>query len=126
VDLAAVETIDGSFVPRRSPVASVELDGETVVAGRGAGGFFRLDPVASLVWSCLDGSGTADEIARDLAVELGAPPAVVTDGVVDLIRTLGRMGCIEGVGGDGPASVDTSPGGVDAVVGRHLAEPPNR
>ncbi len=90
--------MDGSFVPRRSAVASVELDGETVLArDRGHASYYRLDPVASLVWSCFDGSGTADDIARDLAAELQAPPDVVRDHVVALTRTLGELCFLDGV-----------------------------
>jgi hypothetical protein len=98
VDLVPAESIDGSFVPRRWAVASVEVDGEIVVAGPGSDPvFFRLDPLASLIWSCLDGSGTADQIASDLAAELGAAPSVVSDDVVGLTRMLGRLCFLEGV-----------------------------
>lgn len=97
MDLLPADTIDGSFVPRRSAVASVELDGETVLAAGRGQAFFRLDPVASLVWSCFDGSGTAEEIARDLAAELHAAPEVVCDDVVALARTLGELCFLEGV-----------------------------
>ncbi|HEX2046725.1 MAG TPA: PqqD family protein [Acidimicrobiales bacterium] len=97
MDLLTAGSIDGSFVPRRSAVASVELDGETVLAGGRTRAYYRLDPVASLVWSCFDGSGTADEIARDLAAELQAPADVVRDDVVALTRTLGGLCFLDGV-----------------------------
>ncbi len=122
----AVEEIDGAFVPRRSPVASVQLDGETVLAGGPGPSFYRLDPVASLVWSCLDGSGTAEEIARDLAAEFGAPPSVVAGDVVALTRTLGRLCFVEGVHcEDAPAAAVGPPQRTVAREGRHLLEPPS-
>ena len=117
MDLVTADRIDGSFVPRRSPVASVELDGETVLAGgRGQATYFRLDPVASLVWSCFDGSGSAEEIARDLAAELRAPADVVRDDVVALSRTLGELCFLEGVACD--------QGGVPVVQPVTLADGP--
>lgn len=124
MDGVAVEEIDGSFVPRRSEVASVEVDGETVLAGGPGQTFYRLDPLASLVWACLDGSGSAEEIARDLAAELGAPPSVVAGDVLALTRTLGRLCFLEGVL-CADAAVAATPATPVAGVGRHLVEPPS-
>ncbi len=128
MDLVDAETIDASFVPRRSPVASMELDGEVVLA-RSDLPFYRLDPIASLVWSCFDGSATAEAIARDLAIEFQAPTARVSDDVVALTRTLGQLCFLEGVscgGGESPAVQPASSGTTPAAtVGRHLVEPPS-
>ena len=130
MDPIAAESIDGSFVPRRAAVATVEIDGEMVVAGPGSDPvFYRLDPLASLIWSCLDGSGTAEEIASDLAAELGAPRSVVSDDVVGLTRMLGRLCFLEGVQCDDtftPATLmsapDDEPGPRRA---RRMVEPPS-
>ncbi len=130
MNLLTAGTIDGSFVPRRSAVASVGLDGETVLAGgRGHASYYRLDPVASLVWSCFDGSGTADDIARDLAAELRAPADVVRDDVVALTRTLGELCFLDGVACDAAEAPVVQP--VTLGVGpapsgpRRVVEPPS-
>ncbi len=130
MDLLTAQNIDGSFVPRRSAVASVELDGETVLAGgRGQATYYRLDPVASLVWSCFDGSGSAEEIARDLAAELHAPAEVVRHDVLALARTLGELCFLEGVACDGgdvsvvqPVTLAAGPA---PSAPRRVVEPPS-
>lgn len=101
MDLLPADSIDASFVPRRSAVASVVVDGETVLAGARGRAYYRLDPIASLVWSCFDGTGSAEEIARDLAGELRAPAEAVCDDVVALTRTLGELCFLDGVACDG-------------------------
>lgn len=129
MDLLTADSIDGSFVPRRSAVASVELDGETVLAGGRGEAFYRLDPVASLVWSCFDGSGTAEEIAGDLAAELRAPAGRVCDDVVALTRTLGELCFLDGVACDGdgePLSQSVSLAeGPTSRPSRRVVEPPS-
>lgn len=123
------DSIDGSFVPRRSTVASVLLDGETVLAGGRGDVFYRLDPVASLVWSCFDGSGSAREIARDLAAELHAPPERVCDDVVALARTLGELCFLDGVACEAAAAPMGHPvtlaGGPAPRLPRRVVEPPS-
>lgn len=127
MELVAPEGIDRSFVPRRAPVPSAEVDGEVVVVGPGDV-FYRLDPLASLIWSCLDGSGTAEEIAADLAAELGGPPSAVCDDVVAVTRILGHLGLLEGVQHE---EVEPRWTGVPAPTtalpnrGRWVVEPPS-
>ncbi|MDQ4070653.1 MAG: PqqD family protein [Actinomycetota bacterium] len=129
MDLLRPDSIDRSFVPRRAGVASVELDGEMVLAGGHDQAFYRLDPVASLVWSCFDGSGTTEEIARDLATELHAPPEVVCEDVLALTRTLAELCFLEGVdcgGGDArPVQPVTLADGTVPRTARRLVEPPS-
>ena len=128
MDLLTADSIDGSFVPRRSAAASVELDGEIVLAGGRGQAFYRLDPVASIVWSCFDGSGTAEEIARDLAAELHAPPDVVRHDVVALTRTLAELCFLDGVaceGGDPVVQPVTLAAGPAPSGPRRVVEPPS-
>lgn len=116
-----VEVIDQAFVPRRAAVASVEIDGEVVLAREGST-LYRLDPLATLVWSCLDGSGTVGEIAEDLAAEFGADPDVVRRDVVALSGTLARLCFLEDAGSepDGVANAEAP-----RAVPRRLVEPPS-
>jgi hypothetical protein len=79
--------------PRRSLVW-VEVDGELVVADEESGGLHLLNPTAALVFSCLDGASTLEEIAGDIAAELGSDPAQVTADVVALARQLQAMGVL--------------------------------
>jgi hypothetical protein len=89
-------------MPRRLPdVASVELDGETVLAmgDLDVGGFSThcLNATGTIVWECLDGTGTVEEIGRELAEAFEANVDVVTAGVLELVRELGGAGLLDGV-----------------------------
>lgn len=98
VDLVTADSLDGTFVPRPRPsVAGLELDGDTVLLDAETGGAHRLDPVASVVWSCFDGSGSLDEIVDDLSAEFAADRERVLQDVVTLARLLGEEGLLEGV-----------------------------
>lgn len=91
------DEIDGRFVPRlRDGVASVVLDGDTVILD-GHGRTFLLNPTGSVVWVCFNGAATVDEVARDVADELGADPVVVRADVLQLTRSLGRAGLLADV-----------------------------
>jgi peroxiredoxin len=96
------EDIDGSFVPVAvRDVATVELDGEMVLARIPAGmshlQTFALNQTASIVWQCFDGSGTLDEIVTDVADAFGADVDVVSADVLALARELGAAGLLVGV-----------------------------
>ena len=133
------EAIDGSFVPvSRESVASVEIDGEVVLLDGNTGTLRNLDPVGGVVWGCLDAPGTIDDIVSDLCAEFGADPDAVRRDVIELMRTLGREGLLEGVsawdagdagnrhhehdGHDHAASAVTEP---PAGEPRFLEEPPS-
>jgi hypothetical protein len=94
--------IDANFVPRRrDDVASVELDGETVLAvGDLAAEAFQthcLNTTGTIVWECLDGTGSIEAIGRDLAEAFETDVTVVTQGVLELVRQLGAEGLLQGV-----------------------------
>jgi hypothetical protein len=82
--------VDVATVPvARADVASVSLDGETVLHRRGH--VHVLDPVATLVWRSCDGGASVDEIAADLAEGFGAAPATVRRDVIDAVAELARL-----------------------------------
>lgn len=88
--------VNASFVPIIRPtVASVQLDGETVLLDEATGALCLLDPVATVVWSCFDGWSTVKHLAIDLAVEFGADPDQVLTDVIGLARRLARNGMLE-------------------------------
>ncbi|MGH9073406.1 MAG: HPr-rel-A system PqqD family peptide chaperone, partial [Acidimicrobiales bacterium] len=97
-------SIDGSFVAVAKPsVASVELDGEGVLYDEEAGASHLLNATATAVWSCLDGSGTLDEIAAELADAFGADAQTVRHDVIALVQQFGRQGLLVGIAAEPPA-----------------------
>jgi len=93
------ETIDGSFVPvRREGVALGEHDGESVLVDRWTWGVHLLNPAAAIVWQCLDGSGSIDEIAADIADILGVPLPEAKASVLETSKGFGRQDLLAGVG----------------------------
>ena len=90
--------IDPSFVPRRAASAyTVELDREAVVLDEARNRLHHLNPTATLVWSCFDGSGSIAEIASDLADAFDSSDDTVHVDVLSLARELGAEGLLEGV-----------------------------
>lgn len=100
-DAITAGDIGEGFAPHvRASVAGVELDGETVLLDDESGAMHTLNPTATVVWSCFDGSGTVAEIAADVADAYGADPTTVTSDVLELARALGRQGLLVGVAPD--------------------------
>jgi peroxiredoxin len=93
--------IDGGFAPRpRDDVASVELDGEVVLAATEEGGFLVthwLNATGAIVWQCFDGSVSLDELIDDLCAAFDADRDVVADDVLRLTQLLGAAGLLDGV-----------------------------
>lgn len=116
--------------PQRSPSGlSVELDGERVVLDTASGGLHRLDRMASLIWTMLDGSASVAELVDDLADVFQAPPEVVEPDVLRMLRECGRVGLLAGVEPDpayqparGGAVTDAA--GVEGRPASEVAAPP--
>jgi peroxiredoxin len=96
--------IDARFTPRpRADVASVELDGEMVLAAAEDDGHLIthwLNATGAIVWQCFDGSTSIDELVDDLAEAFGVDRDVVASDVLRLTRALGAAGLLEGVEGE--------------------------
>jgi hypothetical protein len=94
-----VDEIDEDLVMRfRSTVAAVELDGEAVLLDSDSGAVHTLNPTATLVWLCCDGTARLGEIIDDLSeVFADAGRQVIAADVLELARTIGRLGLLEGV-----------------------------
>ena len=101
-DTIPADAVDATFVPRQSRfVASVELDGEAVLYDSITHALHVLNPSASVLWACFDGSGTIAELADDLAEAYRADRAIVLDDTVATVRQLGRAGLLVGIAREG-------------------------
>lgn len=97
-DVIRGDAIDASFAPRRRPnVAAVELDGEAVLYDEDSGAMHLLDPIATIVWKCFDGSANLEDLSFELAAAFDADEDVILADVLALARQLGRQGLLEGV-----------------------------
>jgi len=98
------EEIDEDLVMRfRSAVAAVELDGEAVLLDGDTGAVHTLNPTATLVWQCCDGTTSVREIIDDLAAVFpDAGRAGIAADVLELARSIGRQGLLVGVRADPP------------------------
>jgi hypothetical protein len=90
------------------------LDGEAVI--HRAGQVHTLDPVATLVWRCCDGSASITEIAADLAAGFGADPGTVRRDVDATVAELGRLGLLAPEPDPGPTA--------DGLTLELLVDPP--
>ncbi len=118
-----VAEIEGSFVPRPRPeVASAEIEGQMVLACVEAhsGGLssYTLNATGSVLWQCFDGSGSLDEIARDVADVFDADLEVARADVYRLAREVGGAGLLVGVRALPTVDVVTPEG---VAVGTRLA-----
>ncbi|HJR19569.1 MAG TPA: PqqD family peptide modification chaperone [Actinomycetota bacterium] len=93
------DAIDPAFVATgKADVTLAEHEGETVLIDGATGAVHLLNPTAAVVWKCLDGSGTIDEIVADIADVFERDRAEVREGVLEVVRRFGRQGLLEGVG----------------------------
>jgi len=92
---ASVDDLDGSWAVRAHPGAVEVAVGDDLVVVRGQA--FILNRTASLVWHCLDGVGTLDELVTDLSDVTGTDRDTVEHDVMTLTRELGERGLLDGV-----------------------------
>ncbi|MDH3752914.1 MAG: PqqD family protein [Acidimicrobiia bacterium] len=81
-----------------APSASVSLarfDDEPVLVDEERCRIETINEVGAVVWQCLDGESTLEEIAVDLADVYGADPATVLDDVVGLVTQLSAMQLVD-------------------------------
>jgi PqqD family protein of HPr-rel-A system len=62
----------------------------------------HLNPSASLIWQLCDGSGSAQELANDIAEEYGLDPATIVEQVITVIAELDALSLVEDAGSDSP------------------------
>jgi hypothetical protein len=96
---------DGSYRPQVRPdVLSTEIDGEIVVFDAPSDTVLKMNPSATTVWACCDGSATIDEIAADIAEVYGVDQAVVRAQVADLVTQWSEKGLLTTSTGDEPTA----------------------
>ncbi len=92
------DEIDGRFVPRRrDDLATITLDRETVIHDRAR--LFHLDPVATVVWECCDGTISVDALASELGATFRVDTHTSRRDVLAAVRALAADGLL--AGGDG-------------------------
>ena len=110
-DVREASTIDGGFVPLpRSRVAIRDFGSEAVLADPETGTFHLLNPTGALVWKCMDGVSSLDGLALEFADAFSAPPDRISNDVVELTRSMGRLGLLEGIAAERPPSSGPSSG----------------
>ena len=93
--MTAGPPVEARSVPvPRSAVYSVELDGEAVLLDQDANRLHHLNATATLVWACLDGHSTLEEITADLGAGLGVDPGVVLEDTMAVVRSLADEGLV--------------------------------
>jgi hypothetical protein len=103
-----VDVVTGEFVAMARPdVVQVEIDGEIVLYDDSAKVMHRLSPTAGQIWRCLDGSGSLEEIAADIADVYQMDEEDVLRDIVATVGQFESAGLLEGVG-DGPEAEESS------------------
>src|SRR5262245_43473704 len=98
-----VLTVPLDYQPRKRPDV-LELDmGDGAILYDGDGALVHhLNPSASLIWQLSDGSGSAEELAHDIAEEYGLDPATIVGQVITVIAELDALGLVEDAQGESP------------------------
>jgi len=103
------QRLDTAYRPA-ARLTVVPVADEAAVYDRRNNKLHRLDPIATVVWSRLDGVTTTAALARSLAAEFGAPPEQVSRDVAALLDRLVDEGLVveAGAGDDADESTDDS------------------
>ena len=97
------DDIDERFAPRlRDDIATVEIDGETVLLVEGMYRLHWLNQLATIVVSCFDGVATLEELITDFRAAFRADPEVIRNDLVEITRQLGAAGLLVGVAEEVP------------------------
>lgn len=92
-----MRSFDGAAVIEPgSDIHWTELDGIVVMVDERTGELHQLNPTASIVWQCLDGRSSLEEIASDIAEVAGADPEMVLSDIVALATDLDSRSVLAG------------------------------
>jgi hypothetical protein len=122
--LLPIDTIGPAFTATaRGDIVAVEVDGEIVLYDDSRGILHRLNPTASALWQCLDGSGTLGEIAADIADVFEIDGDRVLADVLMAAREFATQGLLAGVGE--PPELDSEDRSEEGDQGPFFAESPS-
>lgn len=97
--LVAPGDLDTASCPLPHPlVASFDFEAEVLLVSRDDGRVHVLNPSAAIVWRNLDGEISVGELASALADAFAAPLDTVVADTVTMVRQLGELGLLDGVG----------------------------
>ncbi len=128
-DLTAVTTLDEAARPRRADaLLELDLDGEVLLVDPRTDGIHQLNPVATIIWSVLDGDATARELVDDLADAFAADVDVVEGDVAVLLERLDSAALLAGSDPPEYLLVDSGEGRAEPEDGlwrpEYLTDPP--
>src|SRR4051812_8536997 len=90
--------IDSHFAPKiATGVCDVEVDGEVVVFHEETHVLHLLNPTAGAAWRCFDGSVSLEDLAGELAEVYGEDRATVEVSLLEVARSVGALGLLDGV-----------------------------
>jgi hypothetical protein len=88
------DLVDLAARPRRASLAHVEVDDEVVLCVPETGRTHHLNPIATAVWTCLDGETTLRQLAHDIAAVSEWQRDAVEADLVEVVRGFGRQGLL--------------------------------
>ena len=109
---------DNQVLSRNPAAYTVEMEGEAVILDESADRLHLLNATATLLWQCLDGESTIEEICRDLADGLGVPYEQVLSDTVAVVKNLLDEGLVFNIDSPPPPNDEANDSGP-------IVEPPN-
>lgn len=89
-------SVPPDYAPRRRPdVLELDMGDGAILYDDDTSLVHHLNPSATLIWHLCDGSGSAEELARDIAEEYGLDRRTVTGQVMAVIGELDALGLVE-------------------------------
>jgi hypothetical protein len=91
-----VDQVDETSKPAvRGDLVVVQLDDETLITNPDSDDHHVLNGPATIIWNCLDGESTLEEVSADLADAFGIDAEVARRDVLLLVRRLVRADLLE-------------------------------
>jgi PqqD family protein of HPr-rel-A system len=96
---AASLLVGMDYVPRRTQdVLELDMGDGLILFDHGSNLVHHLNPSAGIVWRLADGSATVEELAGDIALELGVDEKEARHQLASLIAELDALGLLEDAG----------------------------